>query len=146
MKVTALFGLGAFLVACGGSSPATIPAAEACQQITTTACQKIFETTCTDTFSMAVQSGLKSEAQCEALVIQGYCATSESLCPAGYTYHGDKAQLCKDAISKQMCASLNMTLAIAFISSGGDTTSAIATLKTTFPDCAIVCTAPTAGP
>ncbi|HEX2658534.1 MAG TPA: hypothetical protein VHU40_09685 [Polyangia bacterium] len=142
MKVTALFGLGAFLIACGGGSPATIPAADACNQITATACQKIFEATCTDAASAAVQSGLKSEAQCEALVVEGYCATSESLCPAGYTYHGDKAQLCKDAISNQKCASLNMTLAVAFITSGGDTTSAIATLKATFPDCAVVCTAP----
>ena len=145
MKVLAMLGLGAILFSCGGSSPATIPAADACNQITTTACQKIFEASCTDVTSMAIQNGLKSEVECEATVVQGYCATTVTLCPVGYTYHGDKAHLCKDAISKQKCASLNSTLAVAFIASGGDTTSAIATLKATFPDCAQVCTTPDGG-
>jgi hypothetical protein len=143
MKVLVLLGLGALVLSCGGGSATTIPAAEACSQITTTACKKIYEATCTDLFSTSVQTALKSETECETTVIQGYCATSTTLCPAGYTYHGDKAQMCKDLISKQPCANFNGTLAIAAASGGAD--AAIASLQVSFPVCAQVCTTPGGG-
>ena len=144
MKVLVLLGFGALVLSCGGGA-ATIPAAEACGQITTTACKKIFEPTCTDPTSMTIQTALMSEPACETTVVQGYCATTQTLCPAGYTYHGDKAKSCKDTLATQDCAALNSKLAVAFVLSGGDTTAAIASLKASFPDCAAVCTTADGG-
>jgi hypothetical protein len=140
MKVLALLGLGALVLSCGGGGATTIPAAEACSQITTTACTKIYEPSCTDFWSVSVQTALTSETQCETTVIQGYCATAQTLCPVGYTYHGDKAQMCKDLIAKQPCATFNGTLAL--VAASGGAAAAIASLQVSFPVCAQVCTAP----
>ena len=139
MKVLALLALGALAISCGGGGTTTIPADQACSQITTTACAKVFESTCTDTASVLIQTGLKSQADCVNTVTTGYCATAQTICAAGYTYHGDKAAMCKDEISKQTCTAFNSTLFAAFLA-GGTAESAIASLTVSFPVCAQVCT------
>jgi len=140
MKVLVLLALGSLLASCGSGTAATIPAAEACGQISTTACAKVFESTCVDSASLLVRAVIKSQAECETTVIQGYCASVQSLCPVGYTYHGDKAATCKDAISKQPCATFNSTLLAAAVAGSG--AQAIASLSASFPVCGEVCTAP----
>ena len=142
MKVLVLLALGALVVSCGGDAgPPPIPAEQACGQITTTACAKIFESSCVDTASVLIQTGLKTQADCVNAVTQGYCATAQTVCAAGYTYHGDKAAICKDEISKQTCGEFNSKLFAAFLA-GGTAESAIASLTVSFPVCAQVCTAP----
>ena len=141
MKVLALLVLGSLVVSCGGGSATTIPADQACSEITNTACAKVFDATCTDTASKLIQTGLTSQSACVSTVTTGYCATAQTVCAAGYTYHGDKAAMCKDSISKQTCAAFNQTLFAAFLA-GGTAASAIASLTVSFPVCAQVCTAP----
>jgi len=142
MKVLALLVLGSLVVSCGGGSPATIPADQACTEITNTACAKVFEATCTDVVSLAIRSQLKSQADCVTLVTTGYCATAQTVCAAGYTYHGDKAAMCKDSISHETCTAFNQKLLAAAVAGGGTAESAIASLTVSFPLCAQVCTAP----
>jgi len=142
MKVLVLLALGALVVSCGGGGgPTPIPAEQACGQITTTACAKIFESSCVDFASAAIQAGLKTQIDCVNTVTQGYCATAQTVCAAGYTYHGDKAATCRDEISKQTCTDFNSKLFAAVVA-GGTAESAIASLTVSFPVCAQVCTAP----
>jgi hypothetical protein len=142
MKVLVLLAVGALVVSCGGGGgPTPIPAEQACGQITSTACAKIFESTCVDAASVVIQGALKTQADCVNTVTQGYCATAQTVCAAGYTYHGDKAATCKDEISKETCGAFNSKLFTAVLA-GGSAESAIASLTVSFPVCAQVCTAP----
>jgi hypothetical protein len=140
MKMLALLASLASLslvLSCGGGgvSSAGIPEAEACSQSSTTFCQKIFG--CTDPSSVLVKAVLTSEVMCETTVLQ-YCGATGFQCSAGATYHGDKAQTCKDQFNAEDCATLSGGLIAGL--NGGSMSMAVASITANFPACAQICT------
>jgi hypothetical protein len=121
-------------VSCGGGSSSTngIPQADACNQGAKAACAKLFA--CNDGILVLAQAALGGSAgACETMIKANYCSTFE--CTAGQTYHGDKAQQCKDDFASVSCA----TLAAAASSLN------IATVLASVPSCQQTCTGGDAG-
>jgi hypothetical protein len=120
-------GLAACLLSCGGGSTASIPQADACNQASRSICARVFS--CTDTVLLLAQVALGgSEAACQTTIQASYCGSFQ--CTGSQTYHGDKAQQCKDQFTTVSC----MTLATAA------STGAVAGALMTVPACQQVCT------
>jgi hypothetical protein len=129
--VAAGFGVavGVGLVSCGSSSsPTSIPQADACNQASTAICARVFS--CSDPILVAAQQFVLggSEATCQMMIKQSYCGAFA--CTAGQTYHGDKAQQCKDQFATATCASL----------AAAATSGTVAGVLMTVPACQQVCT------
>ena len=135
MKIPAwLFVASLFAAACGGSSgPSSIPQTDACNQASKAACAKVY----------ACQSALATLAfgtqdQCQTMIL-GSCGSTGFQCAATQTYHGDKAEMCKDQFSALSCDVLLQT----FLSgSSGSLGSAFATITANVPVCGEICTTP----
>ena len=125
MRVFAAVALGACLLSCGGgSTPATIPQADACNQASKSICTRVFA--CTELALAQLLLG-GTEASCETMVKANYCGSFQ--CTATQTYHGDKAQQCKDQFATVSCATL------ATAASGG-----VNAVLASVPACQQVCT------
>ncbi|HEY4183807.1 MAG TPA: hypothetical protein VGP07_02010 [Polyangia bacterium] len=138
MKIPALFLLGSLMLSCGGGGSASVPEADACNEAAKTACVKIYS--CPDLVMLATPS-VGTEAQCETMVL-AQCGATGFQCSAGETYHGDKAQTCKDQFNAQDCGTLLVSLLSAFSSSGGSTSAAISGITQNVPACNQICTTP----
>jgi hypothetical protein len=138
MKVLALLALGSLFVSCGGGGDsAGIPQADGCNQAAKTACTRLFA--CPEIAALAAGfPTLATEAQCETMVLSS-CGTTGFECTAGETYHGDKAQRCKDQFSAQTCEQLDAALFAAVQS--GQASTVIPMITMSIPACTEICTA-----
>lgn len=136
MKIPAwLFLVSLCAAACGGGSgPSSIPQADACNQASTAACAKIYGCE-----SALATLAFGTQAQCQTMILSS-CGSSGFQCAASQTYHGDKAEMCKDQFSALSC---DVLLQVFLASSGGVTLStAFTTIMANVPVCGQICTTP----
>lgn len=132
MKFLSTVALGSLLMSCGGGSSSGIPQADACNQASRAACAKLFS--CPDAILVAARTLVGgTEEMCRTTIQQTYCAPF--MCMTSQTYHGDKAQQCKDQFGTVSCA----TLATAAASLN------VATVLASVPVCTEVCSSGDAG-
>jgi len=135
MKIRAwLFVASLLAAACGGSSgPSSIPQADACNQASKAACAKIYS--CQPILAAAA---FGTQDQCQAMIVSS-CGSTGFQCAANQTYHGDKAEMCKDQFSALSCDTLVQSLL-----TGGNISlgSAFATITASVPVCGEICTSP----
>lgn len=138
MKVLALLALGSLVVSCGGGgNSAGIPQADACNQAAKTVCTRLFA--CPEIASLAAGfPTLATEPQCETMVLSS-CGSTGFECTAGQTYHGDKAQSCKDQFNAQTCGQLDAALLAAIMA--GSAATVIPSITMSIPACMQICTA-----
>jgi hypothetical protein len=134
MKIARLLALGSFLLSCGGGGGASgIPEADACNQAAKAACQKVYACDA----AIAAQA-LGTEAQCEAMILAS-CGTTGFQCAGTETYHGDKAQMCKDQFTALSCTTLTNAV-LPVLLGGGSLTGAFTAVTQTVPPCGQICT------
>ena len=129
MRPLTMFALSLVAMAggCGGGGTAAgISQADACPQAAKAACTKIFA--CSNL--LLVQAVLMNETMCETTVVTN-CGSTGFQCGATQTYHGDKAQQCKDQFNAQTCDAIAANLNI---------TNPVASLTMSIPPCGQICT------
>jgi hypothetical protein len=132
MKMLTLLVSLSLALSCGSSGSSGIPQADACNQTAKTSCMKIFSCPTLAAQAASVPS-ISTEAMCEATVLASCGLTF--MCGVGETYHGDKAQACKDAFSAQTCDDLQAAVVTAILG-GATIDSAIPALTKSLPACA----------
>jgi len=135
MKIRAWFFLASLTAAgCGSSGPSSIPQADACNQAAKSACGKIYG--CQPTLATAL---FGTQDACETMILSS-CGSSGFQCAATQTYHGDKAEMCKDQFTALSCDTL---IATALSANGTVSLSgAFASLTASVPVCGQICTPP----
>jgi predicted small lipoprotein YifL len=121
--------------ACGSSGPSSLPQADACNQASKAACAKIYG--CQATLATAL---FGTEDACVTSIVTS-CGTTGFQCGATQTYHGDKAEMCKDQFTAMSCDTLLQTV---FPSLGSNVSlgGAFAAITTSIPVCGEICTTP----
>jgi len=137
MKIFAWIFLASLTAsACGDSGgPSSLPQADACNQASKAACTKIYSC------QQAIATSLfGTQDACQASIVTS-CGTTGFQCGATQTYHGDKAQMCKDQFTAMSCDTLLQTV---FPSLGANVSlgSAFAAITTSIPVCGEICTTP----
>jgi len=122
--------------ACGDSGgPATLPQADACNQASKAACDKIYS--CEPGVAPSL---FGSQDACVASVLTS-CGTTGFQCGATQTYHGDKAQMCKDQFTAMSCETLLQTVVPA-LGTNASLGGAFTAITTSLPVCGQICTTP----
>ena len=135
MKTPAWICLALLAVAACGSSggPSSLPQADACNQAAKAACAKIYG--CEPGIAPSL---FGTQDACMTSIVAS-CGTSGFQCGATQTYHGDKAEMCKDQFSAMSCDTLLQTVIPSLgtnVSLGG----AFAAITTSLPVCGEICT------
>lgn len=135
MRIPVLLALGSVLLSCGGGGASAIPAADACNQAAKAACLKV--STCEAPAVAMMFVG--TEAACEAMILNS-CGATGFQCGATQTYHGDKAQMCKDQFTALSCSTLTSAI-LPVLLGGGSLSGAFSAITQTVPPCGEICTA-----
>jgi len=139
MKIPAWIFLASLTVAaCGGSSgPSSLPQADACNQASKAACAKIY--TCESTIATSLFG--TQDACVTSILTSCNSGTAGFQCAATQTYHGDKAEMCKDQFTAMTCDTLLQTV-FPSLGAGVSLGSAFAAITTSIPVCGEICTPP----